>query len=202
MKRLFTLTAAVAALSFALPSQATLIDARFSGTVGSQVNAGFTVGAAIAGTFVYDTVLARYLSFTVGGQSVAPGFASTASLTPDLYSAIYRAQLSPVQQGGNLNSTFVVDLEGLNPWPSGNAAGLLLNTAQLASNLDTAFSSFGFFTANVDGTGVRSVNAALTSLSATAIGAVPEPGTTALLLAGVVAFGLRRFRRSGQPQLA
>lgn len=194
MKRLLNFAAAVAAIAATLPAHATLIDAKFSGTVGSQTNTSFMVGAAIVGEFVYDTVVAKYLSFTIGGQSVAPGYTSSASITPDLYSAIYQAQVSPVQQGGAINSTFTVDLEGLNPWPFNNAVALLLNAGQLASNLDTGLSSFGFYTANANGTGVRSVSALLTGIQVSA-SAVPEPSSAALLLIGFTAIGLRRFRR-------
>lgn len=191
MKRLLTLAVAVAAFATTLSAHASIIDAKFSGTVGSQTNTSFSVGAAIAGEFVYDTFIAKYLSFTVGGQSVAPGYASSASITPDLYSAIYQAQLSPVL-GGTINSTYTVDLEGLSPWPSNDAVALLTNATQLATNLDTGLSSFGFYTANADGTGVRSVNAMLTNIR---VSAVPEPSSVALFLVGIAAVGLRRARR-------
>lgn len=192
MKRLLKLAACVVAVATTLSAQADVIDAKFSGTVASQTNTTFAVGAAIAGRFVYDSYTDRYLSFTVGSQSVAPGYASSADITPDLYSAIYQAQVSPVQ-GGTFNRTFSLDLEGLSRWPSNNAVALLTNAVQLATNLDTASSSFGYYTANADGTGVRSVNATLTGIQ---VSAVPEPSSMALLLVGVAAVGLRRARQT------
>lgn len=193
MKRLLKLAVAIAAVATSLSAHASVIDAKFSGTVGSQVNTSFAVGTPISGEFSYDTFAGRYLSFMVGGESVAPGYSSLASITPDQYSAIYQAQLSPVL-GGTVNSTFAVDLEGLSPWPFWDPMALLLDAGQLATNLDTSLSNFGFYTANADGTGVRSLNAMLTGFRVTA---VPEPGTAALLLVGVAAVGgLRRSRRS------
>ncbi len=192
LKHAWTRLIGVALVATAGVAHASIIDARFSGTVSDQNNTTFAVGSTIAGTFVYDTAIRRYLSFNIGGQSVAPGYLSSASVTPDLYSAIYQAQVSPLA-GGSTNSTFAVDLEGISPWPSNDAILVLLNAARLASNLDTALSTFGFFTGNPDGTGVRSLNAALAAIRVTAI---PEPGSTALVLIGLTALGLRRARRA------
>lgn len=193
MQRLSTLAAALAAAATALTAHAELIDAKFSGSVQAQTNAGFVLNSPIAGEFIYDTASSEYLSFTVGGQAVAAGFASTAAMTPDLNTALYRAQLSPLLQGGTLNSTFSVDIEALNtPWPSNDAIALLTNTSQLSGNLDTLNSSFGFYTANADGSNIRSVSAVLTGLQASV---VPEPASMALLLAGLAAIGVRQARR-------
>lgn len=175
-------------------ANASVIDARFNGTVTTQTNTTFAVGGVIAGEFFYDTALQRFLSFTIGGRSVAPGYTSSASMTPDRFSAIYQAQVSPVSGGAN-NSTFAVDLEGINPWSTGNAITLLLNAAQLATNLDTTFSTFGFFTGNADGTNVSSLTASLAAIRVTA---VPEPGSVGLVLIGLVAIGLRRTRRDAR----
>lgn len=196
MQRLSFLAVAVAAVAVPLSAHADVIDARFSGTVQSQANAGFSLNSPITGEFIYDSSSARYLSFVIGGQSIAPGFASTAELTPDRYTALYRAQVSPVSLGGMLNSTFTLDLEALNaPWPSNGAIALLVSFSQLVGNLDTANSSFGFYTANADGTGIRSVSATLNNLQ---VSAVPEPTSVALLLAGIAAIGSRRARRAGE----
>ena len=190
MKHIFATAVAVAAAAIAGSASADVIDAKFSGQVATQTNTSFAVGAAINGEFLYDTVSSHYLSFVIGGQSVLPGFLSTATITPDLYSAIYQAQLSPVPLPGTRNSTFTVDLEGQNPWPSNNALALLTNAGQLATNLDRIFSNFGYYNANSDGTDVHALSA---TLAAFQVSAVPEPSTVALMLVGLAA-AARRVR--------
>ena len=200
MKRISTLALAVTALATTLSAQADVIDAKFSGTVQSQINAGVAVNSPIAGEFIFDTSSASFTMFVIGGKSVAAGFSSLADMTPDKYTALYTAQVSPTTNGGNVNSTFTVDLEALNAgWAAANAVALLTNTAQLATNLDTVNSSFGYYTSNADGSNVKSLTAVLTSLQVTA---VPEPATTALWLSGVIVIGAafkgrrRRDRRT------
>ena len=194
MKRFLMHVAAIAATVSTFSVQAAVIDAKFTGTVDTQTSTAFAIGSTLSGEFKYDTAAGKYLLFTIGGQSVAPGFASSATLTPDLYSAIYQAQLSPVS-GGSTNSTFTVDLEGIAPWSTASALALLLSPSMLASNLDTTLSTFGFYNANADGTNVHAVTALLKSIGITA---VPEPQTTALLLAGVMALALRRRHRASR----
>ena len=192
MKYVLATAAALAAAVIARPAAAEVIDAKFLGQVATQTNTSFAVGSAIDGEFVYDTATSRYLSFVVGGQSVAPGFLSSATITPDLYSAIYQAQLSPVPLPGSRNSTFTVDLEGQHPWPSNNALALLTDASQLATNLDRSLSNFGYYNANGDGTDVHSLSATLSALQ---VSAVPEPGTAALMLVGLAAAARRLGRR-------
>jgi hypothetical protein len=196
----FTKWAAAAALAtVCAASQATLLDARFSGNVQTQQNTAFSVGSAVSGEFVYDTTLTRFVSFMIGGQSVAPGFASTASVTPDLFEALYRAQVSPVGIGGTSNSTFTLDLESITGFPSTDAIALLTNAAQLDSNLELGAnadfpSMFGFFDADSDGTNIRSLEA---TLSAVQVAVIPEPEALGLFGIGAVALvGLRSRRRS------
>jgi hypothetical protein len=192
MKRLLTLSVAVAAVVITVSAHASLIDARFSGTVSSQTGNTFAPGSTINGEFIYDIGTSSYTFFKIAGQSVAPGYGSSADFSPDMYTALYRAQLSPVQQGGTLNSTFIVDLEALSvPWSSADPIALLTSTAQLASNLDRAASTFSYYTGNVDGTNIESVTAALDGLVITA---VPEPATVFLFAAGAILFRLRSFR--------
>lgn len=189
MKNSLKLAAACAALVTTLSANADTIDAKFTGQVASQTGTSFAIGSTISGGFIFDTVSNSFTMFQIGGQSSAPGYVSKANITPDQYTALYQAQVSPVEFGGTLNSTFVVDLEGLAKWPGTNAIDLLTNAA-LIPNLDFPASSFGFFIANADGTGQRSVNASLGSFLITA---VPEPTTVLLLVAGGVLLAARRF---------
>jgi hypothetical protein len=191
MKTISAIAFAVAALATAASARADVIDVTFTGVVQSQIGTSLAVNSAISGEFVYDTALSTYTLFTIGGETVAAGFASQADLSPDKYTALYTAQLSPVAVGGDVNSTFTVDLEAIAPWTAGNAVALL-TSAQLATNLDTTLSTFSYYMANSNGTNLRSVTATLTGIQ---VSAVPEPASVALLLAGVAVLGAAVRRR-------
>jgi len=123
MKHLLVTAAAARRDAATQPRLPTSHRRQFSGLVATQVNTSFAVGAAITGEFVYDTATSRYLSSlsrTVGRARLPVDSDHHA----DLFSAIYQAQLSPVPLPDRRNSTFTVDLEGQNPWPSNNALAL------------------------------------------------------------------------------
>jgi hypothetical protein len=199
MKHLHIIAAAVVALAASVSSQAAVITANFGGTVTSQAGTTYAVGSSINGLFSYDTASSQFLTFSIGSYSVASGFASTATIIPDRTEALYRAQVSPVL-GGNVNSTFALDLESLTTWPSFDAIALLTNSSQLATNLDlaslptSAFPSFfNFYSATAAGTDIQQLSADLSTITAT----VPEPGSLALALAGGAALlGARRLART------
>jgi hypothetical protein len=127
----------------------------------------------------------NFLDFTIAGKSVAAGYDSSATIAPAGFDAFYTAQLSPVSAGGTSNSSFSLDLSSLTNWPSFETAFSLLNdSTQLSTNLDTvsnplsAFpSTFNYYTANADGTGIVALTADLTSITTT----TPEPASFALM---------------------
>jgi type 1 fimbria pilin len=191
MQHKLILAVAIAAATVSFSAQADTYTAQFSGTVLAQTGTTLAVDAPVSGQFVYDTETSRYTSFTIGSYAVAPGYESSAAMTPDQYSSIYQAQLSTLLPSPGLNSSFTLNLEGITKWPGVDALALLGNTASLASNLD-ASSSFGFYIANSDGTNVQSMTASLGSLT---VAAVPEPGSWALMLSGLAVVGAGRLRR-------
>jgi hypothetical protein len=193
MKSLSTLCVAAATLATALSAQAVIIDAKFSGNVKEQAGTTFAVGAAISGEFFFDTATNKYLSFVIGGLSVAPGFDSKADMSPDQYQALYQADLSALTPGVTINSNFKLDLQAGGAFFPTNSAVALLTSSALASNLDPLASSFGFYTGNADGTNIKSLNASLKSLSITA---VPEPSTALMLAAGAALLALRGVRKA------
>ncbi len=188
------------ALFAAVPAGATIIDTKFTGTVASQAGSAYTVGSPISGEFVYDTTSNAFVSFTVGGVAIPAGYSSSASVSPGGFSAIYRAQISPVAQGGTLNRTFTLDLEALSSFPSGLSAAALLTSPgvlpgalDLASNPASQFpSTFSSLFANADGTNTVRVLANLVSVNSTV---VPEPASLALAGSFLLAAGALRRRR-------
>jgi hypothetical protein len=192
MKRLLTLAVAVAAVASSLSAQATVLDVKFSGIVQSHIGTSFADNAPISGEFFLDSSTSKYLSFKIGGYSVAPGYTSSATITPDQYSALYTAQVSPVTQGGTINSTFSLDLEGKNQWSTFNAVALLADNSQLPGNIDF-YSTFGFYTGNADGTNIKQLTASLNSI---AVSTVPEPENFELMMVGWLVIGIRLARRT------
>lgn len=195
--RLISLALTVAAAAggtLATSAHAAVITARFSGVVQSQVDSGYAAGDAVSGSFSWDTGSAGFQSFTVGNRAIGAGYTSEATLTPDNYSAIFQAQISPVGGGGSVNETFTLDLEGLLPWfsPSATDAVPLLTSSTLQTNLDSASSTFSFYVADAAGTNVHRLVASLAQVSA-----VPEPASGALVLVACAAGLMARRSRRG-----
>jgi hypothetical protein len=208
MKRTLSVIAIAAAalVSAASAHAAPIYSVSFTGTVfQTQGATGESVGSTVTGHFDLNSGTGNFLDFVINGQSVAAGYLSSATIGPALTDAIYTAQVSPVALGGTSNSTFSLDLSSLTNWPSTDTAfTLLADTTQLTTNLDTvtnplsAFpSTFGYFTANSDGTNVAALSADLTSITASASGsATPEPSTIVLLASSLLGLGLFARRRA------
>ena len=201
MQRILSVLA-IAALAATVPAHAAVYDVNLTGTVfQTQGATGQVVGNTVTGHFDLDSTTGAFLDFMIAGQSVAPGYLSSAIIVPAQTDALYTAQVSPVASGTLSNSTFSLDLSSLSTWPSTDTAyTLLTDTAQLTTNLDTvtnpssAFpSTFNYYTASANGTNVVALNADLTSLAATA--AVPEPADLALLASSLLVVGLFVRRR-------
>jgi hypothetical protein len=201
MKRTLSVLA-LTALAATVPAHAAILAVSFTGTVfQAQGATGQAIGSTVMGHFDLNSTTGSYLDFTIGGKSVATGYMSSANIGPALTDAIYMAQLSPVSTGMPSNSTFSLDLSSLTTWPSTDTPyTLLTDPTQLTTNLDTinkpssAFpSTFGYYTANSNGTNVVSLTANLTSVNVSA-SAIPEPASLALVafsLLGLVLFARR-----------
>src|SRR5215471_5011887 len=196
MKRTLSVFA-IAALAVVVPAHAAVIySVNFTGTVSQTQGAtGQAIGSTVSGHFDLDGGTGNFLDFTIAGRSVAAGYQSVASIGPALTDAIFTAQVSPLSSGLPSNSSFTLDLSALTTWPSTDTAlTLLTDRAQLTTNLDlvtnplSAFpSTFGYYTANANGTNVVSLNANLTSITAVAS---PEPASLVLLVSSLVGLGL------------
>jgi hypothetical protein len=188
---------AAAAFVSVIPARATVFSVSFAGTVTlTQGATGENVGNPVSGSFTLDDADGQFSSFTIGAQSAPAGSLATNSL--GFFDAIYQDQISPVTSGGNLNSTFTLDLSSMTQWPVGvdTIYTLLTDGSQLPSNLDISgdsfTSTFGYLTSDAAGNNVASLNADLTSLTVTA---TPEPATFALLGSSLLGLGMILRRR-------
>lgn len=195
---------AIAAIAAAVPVNAAVYTVGFTGTVyQTQGATGQAVGSSVSGNFDIDSITSNFLDFAIAGKSVGTGYQSFASIGPALTDAIYTAQVSPVSAGTPSNSSFTLDLSSLTTWPSTDTAfTLLTDKTQLTTNLDTitnplsAFpSTFNYYTANADGTGIVALKANLTSVNVTA---TPEPASFALLASALLGMGVFLRLRSAQ----
>lgn len=183
---------AVAAFAGGIPAHATVFSVSFTGTVTSvQGTTGESVGNSIAGNLYLSDTTGQFSSFTIDSKSAPTGSLANNGLS--FTDAIYQDQISPVTAGGNVNSTFKLDLSSLTLWPVGvdTLYTLLTDSTQIPANLDTSgdlfTSTFGYYMSDAAGNNVVSLNANLTSLS---VATVPEPATFALLGSSLLGLGM------------
>ena len=196
MKRSLLILAAAALANVTL-AHATTYSATFTGTVTSiQGETGENVGNPITASFNLNDATGQFSNFTIDSMSAPAGSLANNGLS--FTDAIYEDQISPVSVGGNVNSTFTLDLSAVGQWPVGvdTFYSLLTDKSQLPSNLDTSgdyfTSTFGYYMANAAGSNVVSLNADLTSLTVTAS---PEPSSFVLLGSSLLGLGVMLRRR-------
>ena len=190
---------AAAAFATVPSAYATIFSVSFSGVVIDSTGAtGDSVGNTIAGSFSLNDGSGQFSSFTIDSKNAPAG--SLANNSYGLFDAIYEDQISPVSAGGNVNSTFTLDLSSVNGWPTGTDTiyTLLTDSSQIPGNLDTSgdffTTTFGYYTSDAAGNNVVQLDADLTSLTVTA---TPEPASFTLLSIALAGIGFLVPRRRG-----
>ncbi len=197
MGRSLSIFAAVV-FAMAVPAYAGVISVNFSGVVIDSTGAtGESAGNTIFGSFSLDDVSGQFSSFVIDTRSAPDSSLPNNGL--GFFDAIYQDQISSVSTGGNVNSTFTLDLSSLTEWPVGTDTiySLLGDSSQIPGNLDTSgdsfTSTFGYYMADGAGNNVVQLDADLTSVEV-----APEPASFALLGTGLLAmtFAVRRSRKA------
>lgn len=195
LKMLSALALAACTLS-AAPASAYVIAVNYQATVsfaqGTTANTGLTNGQTVSGMFTFETETSRVLSSMLAGFSAPATGDSTASVTPDRTTGVFRLGTNAILPG-QPNESVTVGLYALSTFGGTNATSLLTDPA-LPGQVDLSGDPFGS-TANYlrSDAGAANPTAVYASIQSLRVTSVAEPASMTVI--GMALAGLAMVRR-------